>query len=178
MGYDPTYGARPLKRVIQKRLVDPLALGLLKGDYAAGDAIVVDAGRGEPPALAFTRTRRRRAAERAGRRSPSPSAAARGVTVIAIRMKTPGGLGAVGRLVVDLQRPAPERGPLDRDLAALDVDPAARALRRAERDRLAQLALAHVVREDLGAVDEAAADEAHAPRRRGLARLQPQRERA
>ena len=40
MGYDPTYGARPLKRVIQKRLVDPLALGLLKGDYAAGDAIV------------------------------------------------------------------------------------------------------------------------------------------
>ena len=45
MGYDPTYGARPLKRVIQKRLVDPLALGLLKGEYAAGDAIVVDARR-------------------------------------------------------------------------------------------------------------------------------------
>ena len=57
MGYDPTYGARPLKRVIQKRLVDPLALGLLKGDYAAGDAIVVDAVPGEPPALEFTRTR-------------------------------------------------------------------------------------------------------------------------
>ncbi|HET8953107.1 MAG TPA: ATP-dependent chaperone ClpB [Solirubrobacteraceae bacterium] len=57
MGYDPTYGARPLKRVIQKRLVDPLALGLLKGDYAAGDAIVVDAQPGDPPALAFTRTR-------------------------------------------------------------------------------------------------------------------------
>src|SRR5215207_4732710 len=57
MGYDPTYGARPLKRVIQKRLVDPLALGLLKGDYAAGDAIVVDAQPGEPPALTFTRTR-------------------------------------------------------------------------------------------------------------------------
>ena len=57
MGYDPTYGARPLKRVIQKRLVDPLALGLLKGDYAAGDAVVVDAQPGEPPALTFTRTR-------------------------------------------------------------------------------------------------------------------------
>jgi ATP-dependent Clp protease ATP-binding subunit ClpB len=57
MGYDPTYGARPLKRVIQKRLVDPLALGLLKGEYAAGDAIVVDAQPGDPPALAFTRTR-------------------------------------------------------------------------------------------------------------------------
>jgi ATP-dependent Clp protease ATP-binding subunit ClpB len=54
MGYDPTYGARPLKRVIQKRLVDPLALGLLKGEYAAGDAIVVDAEEG---GLSFTRTR-------------------------------------------------------------------------------------------------------------------------
>jgi ATP-dependent Clp protease ATP-binding subunit ClpB len=54
MGYDPTYGARPLKRVIQKRLVDPLALGLLKGDYAVGDRIVVDAADG---ALEFTRTR-------------------------------------------------------------------------------------------------------------------------
>ena len=57
MGYDPAYGARPLKRVIQKRLVDPLALGLLKGEYAAGDAVVVDAQPGDPPALVFTRTR-------------------------------------------------------------------------------------------------------------------------
>jgi ATP-dependent Clp protease ATP-binding subunit ClpB len=47
MGYDPTYGARPLKRVIQKHLVDRLALGLLQGDFAAGDAIVVDAAEGE-----------------------------------------------------------------------------------------------------------------------------------
>ena len=83
MGYDPTYGARPLKRVIQKRLVDPLALGLLKGDYAAGDAIVVDATPGEPPALEFTRTRpaRRRRRRSRRRRPPSPSgsaAAARG----------------------------------------------------------------------------------------------------
>jgi ATP-dependent Clp protease ATP-binding subunit ClpB len=43
LGYDPTYGARPLKRVIQKHLVDPLALGLLKGDYEPGDRIAVDA---------------------------------------------------------------------------------------------------------------------------------------
>ena len=57
LGYDPTYGARPLKRVIQKRLVDPLALGLLKGDYAAGDQVLVDAQPGDPPALTFTRTR-------------------------------------------------------------------------------------------------------------------------
>jgi ATP-dependent Clp protease ATP-binding subunit ClpB len=54
IGYDPTYGARPLKRVISKRLVDPLALGLLKGDYAAGDRIEVDAAEHE---LRFTRTR-------------------------------------------------------------------------------------------------------------------------
>jgi ATP-dependent Clp protease ATP-binding subunit ClpB len=52
LGYDPVYGARPLKRVIQKRLVDPLALGLLQGDYAAGDAVRVDAEDGE---LVFAR---------------------------------------------------------------------------------------------------------------------------
>ena len=46
LGYDPTYGARPLKRVIQKNLVDPLALGLLQGDYREGDHIVVDAADG------------------------------------------------------------------------------------------------------------------------------------
>jgi ATP-dependent Clp protease ATP-binding subunit ClpB len=53
LGYDPTYGARPLKRVIQKNLVDPLALGLLQGDYREGDHVVVDAADG---ALTFTRT--------------------------------------------------------------------------------------------------------------------------
>ena len=42
LGYDPAYGARPLKRVISKRLVDPLALALLKGDFASGDRIEVD----------------------------------------------------------------------------------------------------------------------------------------
>src|SRR5215208_3973679 len=47
IGYDPTYGARPLKRVISKRLVDPLALGLLKGEFGAGDRIEVDAADGE-----------------------------------------------------------------------------------------------------------------------------------
>jgi ATP-dependent Clp protease ATP-binding subunit ClpB len=47
LGYDPTYGARPLKRVIQKRLVDPLALALLEGRFAAGDTVAVDAMEGE-----------------------------------------------------------------------------------------------------------------------------------
>jgi ATP-dependent Clp protease ATP-binding subunit ClpB len=54
LGYDPTYGARPLKRIISKRLVDPLALGLLKGDFAAGDHVLVDNEGGE---LRFDRTR-------------------------------------------------------------------------------------------------------------------------
>jgi ATP-dependent Clp protease ATP-binding subunit ClpB len=42
-GFDPTYGARPLKRVIQKRLADPLALKLLAGEFGDGDVIAVDA---------------------------------------------------------------------------------------------------------------------------------------
>jgi ATP-dependent Clp protease ATP-binding subunit ClpB len=41
-GFDPTYGARPLKRVIQKELIDKLALRMLEGDFAEGDTIVVD----------------------------------------------------------------------------------------------------------------------------------------
>src|SRR5437588_4013766 len=52
LGYDPTYGARPLKRVIQKRLVDKLALALLEGEFAEGDVVRVDAAEGE---LVFTK---------------------------------------------------------------------------------------------------------------------------
>ena len=47
LGYDPTYGARPLKRVIQKQLVDRLALKLLEGEFAEGDIVRVDAADGE-----------------------------------------------------------------------------------------------------------------------------------
>jgi ATP-dependent Clp protease ATP-binding subunit ClpB len=47
LGYDPVYGARPLKRVIQKRLVDPLALGILDGRFREGDAVRADARDGE-----------------------------------------------------------------------------------------------------------------------------------
>jgi ATP-dependent Clp protease ATP-binding subunit ClpB len=52
LGYDPTYGARPLKRVIQKRLVDKLALAMLEGEFAEGDTVLVDAAEGE---LVFTK---------------------------------------------------------------------------------------------------------------------------
>ena len=47
LGYDATYGARPLKRVIQKRLVDRLALKLLEGEFAPGDTVLVDAADGD-----------------------------------------------------------------------------------------------------------------------------------
>ncbi|MBA2523564.1 MAG: ATP-dependent chaperone ClpB [Solirubrobacterales bacterium] len=47
LGYDPTYGARPLKRVIQRLLVDRLALKLLEGEFSEGDVLQVDAADGE-----------------------------------------------------------------------------------------------------------------------------------
>src|SRR6202012_1117852 len=43
LGYDPAYGARPLRRVIQKQLVDRLALALLQGEFREGDTVEVDA---------------------------------------------------------------------------------------------------------------------------------------
>src|SRR5438309_5427553 len=43
MGYDPNYGARPLRRVIQKQLIDRLALALLQGEIREGDSVRVDA---------------------------------------------------------------------------------------------------------------------------------------
>jgi ATP-dependent Clp protease ATP-binding subunit ClpB len=51
-GWDPAYGARPLKRAIQRLVENPLALRLLDGDFHDGDTIRVDAQNGE---LAFTR---------------------------------------------------------------------------------------------------------------------------
>jgi len=51
-GWDPAYGARPLKRAIQRLVENPLALSLLHGDFAEGDTVRVDVGDGE---LAFER---------------------------------------------------------------------------------------------------------------------------
>ncbi len=47
LGYDPSYGARPLRRVIQKQLIDRLALALLEGEIHTGDDVTVDARDGE-----------------------------------------------------------------------------------------------------------------------------------
>ena len=41
-GYDPVYGARPLKRTIQRRVLDPLALRILQGEFIEGDTVSVD----------------------------------------------------------------------------------------------------------------------------------------
>ncbi|MFN4195827.1 MAG: hypothetical protein ACK4HM_08385, partial [Thermosynechococcus sp.] len=47
VGYDPVYGARPLKRAIQKQLETPIAKALLRGDFFDGDTILVDVGENE-----------------------------------------------------------------------------------------------------------------------------------
>jgi len=41
LGYDPTYGARPLKRVIQKQIVNPLSGKILAGEFGPGDTVEV-----------------------------------------------------------------------------------------------------------------------------------------
>ncbi|HZI34575.1 MAG TPA: AAA family ATPase [Gaiellales bacterium] len=46
-GYDPAYGARPLKRTLQREVENPLALKVLSGEVSEGDKVVVDAGDGE-----------------------------------------------------------------------------------------------------------------------------------
>ena len=46
-GFDPVFGARPLKRAIQRLVQDPLALKLLEGEFQEGDKITVDAERGQ-----------------------------------------------------------------------------------------------------------------------------------
>jgi ATP-dependent Clp protease ATP-binding subunit ClpB len=43
-GYDLRYGARPLKRTIQRQVLDPLALRVLQGDFGEGDRVLVDVG--------------------------------------------------------------------------------------------------------------------------------------
>jgi ATP-dependent Clp protease ATP-binding subunit ClpB len=46
-GFDPVYGARPLKRVIAKRVQDPLSVKILDGTFAEGDQVIVDADHDE-----------------------------------------------------------------------------------------------------------------------------------
>ena len=59
-GWDPVYGARPLKRTIQRIVQDPLAMQLLEGRFSDGDMVVVDAKGG---GLTFAKAKSRAAAE-------------------------------------------------------------------------------------------------------------------
>jgi len=45
-GYDPAYGARPIRRTIQRLILDPLAQKVLSGEYKEGDTVFVDAENG------------------------------------------------------------------------------------------------------------------------------------
>ena len=61
-GYDPNYGARPLKRVIQHRIENPLASRILRGEFAEGDTIRVDVDRASKD-FKFEKTREKVEAE-------------------------------------------------------------------------------------------------------------------
>jgi len=63
-GYDPVYGARPLKRALQRMVLDPLAIKVLQGDFAPGDTIKVDVGASDD-VLTFTKARASRRASAA-----------------------------------------------------------------------------------------------------------------
>ena len=52
VGYDPVYGARPLKRAIQQRVENPLAQEILRGSFAPGDEVRIDVEDGK---LAFSK---------------------------------------------------------------------------------------------------------------------------
>jgi ATP-dependent Clp protease ATP-binding subunit ClpB len=54
-GWDPSFGARPLKRAIQRLIENPLAQHLLEGDFGEGDTVLVDAENGE---IAFTKAKK------------------------------------------------------------------------------------------------------------------------
>ncbi len=52
-GYDPAFGARPLKRALQKLIIDPLAMKLLEGKFKAGDVVFVNVGEDGKVALSL-----------------------------------------------------------------------------------------------------------------------------
>ena len=133
LGYDPTYGARPLKRVIQKRLVDKLALKLLEGEFAPGRPGEGGRGRRRPRLRDGRRGRRARGgrhlAAPMGRRSRK-------------RRRDAGGAGRGGGSDHRLRRWArtarspcatSSRRARSRKLADLDARPAASAEDRWQR---------------------------------------------
>jgi ATP-dependent Clp protease ATP-binding subunit ClpA len=53
-GYDPQFGARPMRRAIQRLLQDPLAIDLLNGTFVSGDTVVADLAQ-DGPGLSFAK---------------------------------------------------------------------------------------------------------------------------
>ncbi len=66
VGYDPAYGARPLKRALQREVLNPLALRVLEGEFEPGDCVEVDHVGGEEAGLIFQRVERPSEDEDAG----------------------------------------------------------------------------------------------------------------
>ena len=58
-GYDPAFGARPLKRVIQRKVMDALAEELLKGTVMDGDQVVADVDPKDADRIRFTSKRKK-----------------------------------------------------------------------------------------------------------------------
>jgi len=54
-GYDPVFGARPLRRVIERRVQNPLAQAILKGEFQPGDTVRVRLGKDDDSPLRFER---------------------------------------------------------------------------------------------------------------------------
>ncbi|NTW02979.1 MAG: NDP-hexose 4-ketoreductase, partial [Oscillochloris sp.] len=70
-GYDPAFGARPLRRIITNLIEDPMAEGLLAGRFVNGDAVIIDT----QDDLLRLRPQRQVDAEEAGSAEPEESAA-------------------------------------------------------------------------------------------------------
>ena len=103
-GYDPAYGARPLKRAIQRHILDPLAMRVLEGEFREGDRVQVDAG---PAGLQFAKQQAGAVVARIGdqlppaSRTPNPRGERRTVPrrpsghhVVRPRLSLPAGAGA------------------------------------------------------------------------------------
>jgi ATP-dependent Clp protease ATP-binding subunit ClpA len=58
-GYDPVYGARPLRRAVERYVENPLSAKILQGEFSEGDAVIVDLG---DDGLTFTLKKKAKAA--------------------------------------------------------------------------------------------------------------------
>ena len=133
-GYDPMYGARPLKRTIQRRVLDPLAMRVLQGEFREGDRVIVDVGdnglrfektaasggveHGEPPNPSGLESARQAARRAAHARIRRPS----GRTDL-VRARRPAAAGARADVVPVAGRPADLRTAISSRRSAPGASP-------------------------------------------------------